>query len=463
MTLPDDVWARIQRFAQGYPPPQGVPGDAHDDRCRVWTRCVSEQIRAEFGPEWGTKRASADRPPSKETIARQGAGRLDGWDLLNGAATGRPTLSSDPSYHDIADQVFIPVAAVDRLGRTSSRPMIPQPWIGVTSFDWGPRIASGDTRWLGYLTQGFTVARVIVASNYRMPRTLEEGRAQLTLVLSTLRGTGVRAEVVLLVDTGDNDYTQTEMLDHVAACNTIMVTYADTIALVEIANEIGHGSQSAHLFDIDFLDKISALVDVRFPLAWGGEFEGGNIVTLHSDRGQTPEANGKIMGDRQAACGKPIIDDEPLGIAEVSRAGARTDDPDYARRLAVAANANGLAGVTLHHDAGLFTTVDAIGPVHTEATRVFLSELMIVPPIPPGPGHPILDAPVTPGIPTGYQFWVSNYRALEVEAHDWYLRATGRIPADADIAHGLWRCLYEGDRWQTPRAAFEETWPGGAP
>ena len=72
---------------------------------------------------------------------------------------------------------------------------------------------------------------------------------------------------------------------------------------------------------------------------------------------------------------------------------------------------------------------------------------------------PILDAPLAPAYPTGYQFWIAHWLQIIDAARAWYHEATGRDPANSDIAHGLWRALNEGERWRTLRRAFQDTWP----
>jgi len=471
MKLPANVWTRIQRFAEAYPPPQGDPGEAHEERCRVWTRCLCEQIRAEFGSEWGWKRASATRPPSKETLARQSSGKIEGWDLLTGASTGHPTLSTDPGYHDLVaegNQVFIPVEPINRLTRRSVRPELPT-WVGVSAFDLGARLEAGDRRWLDDYAVGFGVLRVMVArQSGPTPRTLIQGRAQLRLVLNALRVTGQKASVVLCCDT--KGMSRETLTDHVRQCNVIMATYPDCIAAVEIGNENWYTQyQSSDLVDIDFMESLEALIDMRFPVAWGGDYEGGSFATFHSDRGTTPEDNGVIMRRREESSGKDYVDDEPLGITEPDRVAGRqrTADPEYARRLAVAANVNGLGGVTLHTDAGLTCNLDEVGPIHREARRRFLAEFptTVTPPVPPVPtGHPILDAPLSPLDPVGYKFYIANAPAIDEEAVAWYLRFSGgRPPVPADIFHMRYRAIAEGNRWKTLRTAWTEDKPGGAP
>ena len=86
-----------------------------DDQRRQLARMIAEQARFELGPTWGSKRADAGRPPSKDAVAqRQPDGKLLGWDLFNGA-TREP--HANPSSIDISGQVFIDVSpGVDHLG-----------------------------------------------------------------------------------------------------------------------------------------------------------------------------------------------------------------------------------------------------------------------------------------------------------------------------------------------------------
>ena len=76
---------------------------------------------------------------------------------------------------------------------------------------------------------------------------------------------------------------------------------------------------------------------------------------------------------------------------------------------------------------------------------------------------PILDAPISPAYPVGYQFWIENWQAIEEAAKQWYREANGREPADTDVGHGLWRGLNEGDRWKTLRNAWQNCWPKQTP
>lgn len=73
--------------------------------------------------------------------------------------------------------------------------------------------------------------------------------------------------------------------------------------------------------------------------------------------------------------------------------------------------------------------------------------------------NPILDAPISPAYPVGYNVWVNNYEVVMELAIAWYVLSRGHNPAPSDLAHGLWRAVNEPDRWKTLRNAFNDTWP----
>lgn len=91
--------------------PDLAAGD--DDQRRALTKIMAEQIRFDLGAEWGTKRADPNRPPSKDAIAYQSPSGLVSWDWQNGG-TRAPQVP--PLFHEIPDQVFIPVSGVNHLG-----------------------------------------------------------------------------------------------------------------------------------------------------------------------------------------------------------------------------------------------------------------------------------------------------------------------------------------------------------
>src|SRR5690606_17326207 len=139
---------------------------------------------------------------------------------------------------------------------------------------------------------------------------------------------------------------------------------ARTNTVIELANEIGHGTQQPWLSDADTLAELVSRchgIATSAGSTHGGQephWTQGAYVTHHAHRAQSPAVNGQIMADYQRRVGKPVVDDEALGIAAVPRAGSRTDDVDYGARQVRAARQYGLAGVTLHLEAGLWASVD---------------------------------------------------------------------------------------------------------
>ncbi|HXG72286.1 MAG TPA: hypothetical protein VNJ04_16875 [Gemmatimonadaceae bacterium] len=123
--LPAAVLEIRARYVQMFPVPQTPGGgDAHEERCRQWSITFAEQVAYELpGKGWGMKRGDANRPISKDTIARLSDGRLLAWDLLLGTGTGAPVLVPSPDAMDVTGQVFVPVTPTNHLGATPA----PQP------------------------------------------------------------------------------------------------------------------------------------------------------------------------------------------------------------------------------------------------------------------------------------------------------------------------------------------------
>jgi hypothetical protein len=121
--LPEAVYNVVLRMAKKFPALR--KGD--DDQRRAFTMKVAEQVRRDFGPAWGTKRADPSRPLSKDAIARKTVDdQIVSWDLING--TTREVHPSPIMGEDISDQVFVEVDPVDHLGTVPDEPPSqPQP------------------------------------------------------------------------------------------------------------------------------------------------------------------------------------------------------------------------------------------------------------------------------------------------------------------------------------------------
>ena len=93
-----------------------------DEARRALTRAIAEQVRYELGPQWGTKRADATRPISKDSIAFQSVtGVLFSFDWQNGQ-TREPNPAGE--MENITGQVFVEVDPINHLG---SKPPAPPP------------------------------------------------------------------------------------------------------------------------------------------------------------------------------------------------------------------------------------------------------------------------------------------------------------------------------------------------
>lgn len=390
--IPPAVFNTIRQFAATFPLPRGDTSEEWADRALRfgWTKRLAEQLAWNYGPAWGQKRRGPGSPVSSGSIAMKAAGGMDVWDLLIGAATGAPVLSSGPEHFWVTDQEFLPVARVDHLGNVvfpTDRPPIATPFRGVSSFDLAPRVHAGDMRWIDevlvpYKLVGRMFMYVNCSSGPRLCRNADLGLIQTESLLKVFVQRGLKGQFVILVGTGSccDNWSREQALDYVRRANALFVRYPSAVAGLQIGNENSHSIEAPYMTDAGFLAEADALIDKRFPLAWGaghgGEgvsMAGGSYLVHHGDRGLTPEENGVIMGQAQRDGRRPVIDDEALGITEVGRTAGRqrTDDPQYARRQLDAVRTNSLGGLTLHIDAGLTCNVDELGPVQRAALAFF--------------------------------------------------------------------------------------------
>lgn len=117
MKLPTAVLVTRDRYVAAFPLWTMPAGAAAEERARTWTLGLIAQIVFEFpGSDYGSKRADASRPLSKDGIAQQLGPQLLVWDLLSGAGTGQPTLTKNPDAEDITGQIFEIVIGRDVIG-----------------------------------------------------------------------------------------------------------------------------------------------------------------------------------------------------------------------------------------------------------------------------------------------------------------------------------------------------------
>lgn len=137
-SLPDAQCATLKQLGSKF----GTLNKGTDDQRRQFALIVAEQFAFSFpGEGWGSKSAGAGRPQTKDVVARQRNGVLDGWDLVNGS-----TLDVVCTSHlDLAGQVFIAVNAVDHLG-SAPPPPPPPPGDFVTRQQFETAISALESR-----------------------------------------------------------------------------------------------------------------------------------------------------------------------------------------------------------------------------------------------------------------------------------------------------------------------------
>jgi hypothetical protein len=95
-----------------------------DDQRREFALKVAQQFTFSFpGEGWGSKAAGSGRPQTKDVVARNRNGVLDGWELVDGAS--RSVKCND--HITLDGQLFIQVAPVDYLASAPPPPPPPPP------------------------------------------------------------------------------------------------------------------------------------------------------------------------------------------------------------------------------------------------------------------------------------------------------------------------------------------------
>lgn len=131
MNLPVEIRALYRRWLTAFPIPHGSAGPDIEDACRQWATRFAEQVAFTTDDlTWGTKRAGAGRPLSKDTLARMVVGHLFIWDLISGAGTGNGQAVNPDTVQsaDITGQLFEPVTPQDHLHTTPDPDPMPDPF-----------------------------------------------------------------------------------------------------------------------------------------------------------------------------------------------------------------------------------------------------------------------------------------------------------------------------------------------
>jgi hypothetical protein len=416
VNIPDNVMARIREFVAAFPIPQAsdeIVADQslldrwiNDELREGWTLHLAEQLCYDFGSDYSSKGTSPSWK-SKESIARLHGDKMDVWDLLKGAATGRPTFKTDPDHvyvgiEEGAHRIIVqPINHLGSIKVPTNRPTIKTPMWALSSFDLATRLDEGDRRWIDQmLLPASIIARLICASYYRRPagedawttqQKLDISRTRFRAALAVLKADGLTCEPTLLCDTDKFKLSRAEALDEVRKLNPILVEFAEQIRGVSGGNELSHDGEAAYMRDPSFHDEVEAILDPRFPYTpgagHGGEgvqiFPSASYCVHHADRSKDAVTNAAIMKRGQDIAGRPVQDREQIGVADRSlgQTGQRVYDADYLVTSVREAIRLGLAGVTYHPHAGLTANVDLLGPTQRDAWQQFVTLIGGKPPV----------------------------------------------------------------------------------
>ncbi len=241
-------------------------------------------------------------------------------------------------------------------------------WRGITAFRLVDFVADGQEEEAAtYLTwaasQGVTIVRVLTMSGSLFDLRPEDGRRALPRMLELAATRGLRVEVVALADTLA---VPVNLQEHVDEIGRIVTAHPN--AVLEIANEPVHPSQSPEVHKPDVLAALAARLPREIPISLGSIERGdgfgeGHYLTWHSPRESGRGGWGHVLAlaggaDLIARWKKPVVSDEPIGAGPALLPGRRDDSPARFRAAALLTRLAGL-GATFHYEAGLHARLPA--------------------------------------------------------------------------------------------------------
>lgn len=232
-------------------------------------------------------------------------------------------------------------------------------WRGISAFRLLEFLAHGHEkdaeaylRWAASKT--LNVVRVFAMADGIFQLSPEEGLKALPRLLAMAQRHDIYVEVVAFTGTSVITVDRAAFVKAIAA-----ICARHPNALLEFANEPGHPTQAKEMHDPAHLHSLLPLVPKEVPVALGSVeyhdgFAAGTYVTWHSPRGggwvRQVEEGAALL----AKFKKPVINDEPIGAADVAVPGRRDNDPAHFRAAAAAMRRLGI-GATFHYDGGIQT------------------------------------------------------------------------------------------------------------
>jgi hypothetical protein len=224
---------------------------------------------------------------------------------------------------------------------------------------------------------GFNLVRVLATAKVLFDLPPEEGRRHLDTLFRMAAERGLYVMVVALADTAERGMSPAGLHEQVAAVGAAAAVHPN--AVVEIANEHYHPTQTRALHDPGTLRTLAALLPAQVLYTESAAAEDldvqpqGAFITRHLSRAGTPARmldRVPLLGKLAMETGKPVVNGEPIGAAERNEPGRRLADPGFFRDLARRTSASGLAGGTFHCQDGMFARVP--GPVQQACARAWV-------------------------------------------------------------------------------------------
>lgn len=238
---------------------------------------------------------------------------------------------------------------------------------------------------------GFNGVRVFAGALPWAQQTPESAVAGLAPLLDRAAKRGLVVEVTALTDTG----TGYDARKHVAALVDRMAGRRGVV--LELANEIGHGTQAATVtpdrmraWGLELAAPRGLLWAVGAPLSSDTTVKGvypghgGDYATAHLDRGGSPWQQVRRVREIFRIVethGRPAINNEPIGCAEPGTRGQRWNDPAMFFALGALDRAFGLGGVH-HSEAGL--RAELPGPVQQRCADLYVAAHRAIDSVLPG-------------------------------------------------------------------------------
>ena len=231
-------------------------------------------------------------------------------------------------------------------------------WRGITAFRLLQFVAHGREeeadKYLAWAaSKKLNVVRVLAIADGIFQLSPEDGQRALPRLLEIAQRHKMYVEVVALTGTS---VIKVDLHFFVKAIGEICARYPN--ALLELANEPGHPTQSAQVHDAGYLQSLALLVPKHVPLAlgsveYGDDFgRAGTYVTWHPPRSADWHVRIAEGAALEKKFGKPLVADEPIGAGDRIEPGRRDNDPERFRQGAETARKAGI-GITFHYNGGV--------------------------------------------------------------------------------------------------------------